>query len=81
MSMDSKKSMAWTVVLILLGMAALYGGSKWLSLLIPAAVLVWYAAKPRLKNWPELTERLKIEKCRSWVHVSSKRALRRAAGR
>ncbi len=31
MSMDAKKSMGWTVVLILLGMAAMYGGSKWLS--------------------------------------------------
>ena len=48
MSMDSKKSMVWTIVLILMGMAALYGGSKWLALLIPAALLVWYTAKPRL---------------------------------
>jgi len=48
MSANSKKSMGWTVVLILLGMAALYGGSKWLSLLIPAAMLVWFMAKPRL---------------------------------
>jgi len=45
---DAKKSMGWTVVLILMGMAALYGGSKWLSLLIPAALLVWYTAKARL---------------------------------
>jgi hypothetical protein len=50
MSMDAKKSMGWAVVLILLGMAALYGGSKWLSLLIPAALLVWYTAKPRLRT-------------------------------
>ena len=48
MSMDSKKSMGWTIILILMGMAALYGGSKWLALLIPAALLVWYVAKPRL---------------------------------
>jgi len=48
MSADSKKSMGRTVVLIFLGMAALYGGSKWLSLLIPAALLVWYTARP----WP-----------------------------
>ena len=46
MSANSKKSMGWTVVLVLLGMAALIGGSKWLSLLIPAALLVWYAARP-----------------------------------
>ncbi len=50
MSMDAKKSMGWTVVLILMGMAALYGGSKWLVLLIPAAVLVWYGAGPMLRS-------------------------------
>jgi hypothetical protein len=50
MSANSKKSMVWTVVLILLGMAALYGGSKWLAILIPAALCVWYAAKPRLRT-------------------------------
>lgn len=48
MSINAKKSMGWTVVLILLGMGALYGGSKWLSLLIPAALFVWYTAKPGL---------------------------------
>lgn len=51
MSANSKKSMGWTVVLILLGMAALYGGSKWLGLLIPAALLAWYAAKHQLRTW------------------------------
>ena len=42
--------MGWTAILILLGMAALYGGSKWLGLLIPAAVFVWYAARPMLRT-------------------------------
>ena len=50
MSADAKKSMGWTVVLIFLGMAALYGGSKWLALLIPAALLVWYGATPRFRT-------------------------------
>jgi hypothetical protein len=50
MSLDSRKSMGWTAVLIVLGMAALYGGSKWLALLIPAALFVWYTAKPRLRT-------------------------------
>jgi hypothetical protein len=50
MSANSKKSMGWTVILILLGMAALFGGSRWLTLLIPAALLVWYAAKPILRT-------------------------------
>jgi hypothetical protein len=48
MSVNSKKSMGWTFVLIFLGMAALYGGSKWLGLLIPAALLVWFTAKPMI---------------------------------
>jgi hypothetical protein len=50
MSVDAKKSMGWTVVLIVMGMAAIYGGSKWLALLIPAALLVWCTAKPRLRT-------------------------------
>ena len=48
MSANSKRSIGWTIVLIVLGMAALYGGSKWLSLLIPAALFVWFTAKPSL---------------------------------
>jgi hypothetical protein len=50
MSANSKKSMTWTFVLILLGMAALYGGSRWLTILIPAAGLVWYIARPMLRT-------------------------------
>lgn len=30
------------MVLVLLGVAALCGGEKWLALLIPAAMMVWY---------------------------------------
>jgi len=29
---------------------ALYGGARWLLLLIPAAALVWYAAAPKLRR-------------------------------
>ena len=50
MSANSKKSVGWTVVLILVGMAALYGGSKWLGLLIPAAMLVWYSVAPSFRT-------------------------------
>jgi hypothetical protein len=50
MSANSKKSIGWTIVLIILGMAALYGGTKWLSLLIPAALFVWFTAKPTLRT-------------------------------
>jgi hypothetical protein len=50
MSANSKKSMGWTIVLLLLGVGALYGGSKWLSLLIPAALFVWYASRHMLRT-------------------------------
>jgi len=50
MSADSKKSMGWTSALIILGVAAMYGGTKSLALLIPAAILIWYAAGTVLLN-------------------------------
>jgi hypothetical protein len=50
MSADSKKSMGWTIVLVLLGVVALVGGVKWLVLLIPAAMLIWYGAGPLLRS-------------------------------
>ena len=42
--------MAWTLVLILFGLVALFGGVRWAIVLIPAAVLIWYAAAPRLRS-------------------------------
>jgi len=48
MTANFKKSIGSMILLILLGVGALYGGSKRLSLFIPAALLVWYAAKNRL---------------------------------
>jgi hypothetical protein len=50
MSADSKKSMGWTTLLIILGVAAIYCGTKSLALLIPAAVLVWYGAGTLLRS-------------------------------
>jgi hypothetical protein len=50
MSATSKQSMTSTFVLILLGIAALYAGSRWLTILIPAAALVWYGAGPALRS-------------------------------
>jgi hypothetical protein len=44
MSADNKKSTGATLILILLGLAALFGGASWLTLLIPVAVLVWFSA-------------------------------------
>ena len=46
MSMNEKKSMGWMMVLILLGVTAVYAGARSLAVLIPAAVLVWYASRP-----------------------------------
>jgi hypothetical protein len=48
MSRNCKKSMGWTIALILLGLIALFAGVKWLALLIPAALLIWYGAGPAL---------------------------------
>lgn len=42
----SGKSVATAIVLVLLGVIALIGGTKWLTLLIPAALLIWYGASP-----------------------------------
>jgi hypothetical protein len=50
MTGNRKKSMGWTMVLILFGLIALFGGDKWLVALIPAAIFVWYAAKPMLRS-------------------------------
>jgi hypothetical protein len=50
MSMDSKKSIGGTMVLILFGLIALFGGEKWLVGLIPAAMLVWYGTGYALRR-------------------------------
>ncbi len=50
MSVNSKKSMGWTSVLILLGLVALFAGAKWLVVLIPAAMMVWYGVGPTLRS-------------------------------
>jgi hypothetical protein len=43
MSADTKKEYGSTMALVVLGILALYAGGTWLLLLIPAAVLIWYA--------------------------------------
>jgi hypothetical protein len=56
MSMDSKKSIGFATVLIILGLIALFTGAKSLAVLIPAALLVWYGAGSALtsgRNWPK----------------------------
>lgn len=51
MSAEMKKGYGSTLVMLLFGVMALYGGVHWLPLLIPAAVVVWYgAARPTLRK-------------------------------
>ena len=50
MSANAKKSMSAGIALILFGMLALFTKEKWLTVLIPAAVLVWYGAAPKLRS-------------------------------
>jgi hypothetical protein len=44
MNTQSKKSSGWALVLVALGLLAFFGSPSRLTLLIPAAILVWYAA-------------------------------------
>jgi hypothetical protein len=50
MSRTSKNSMTATVLLILLGLAALFAGTESLVVLIPAAILIWYSSRPFLQD-------------------------------
>jgi len=50
MSENYKRTIVLSVILILLGVAAVYGGTKWLKVLIPLAILVWYGATPGLRS-------------------------------
>jgi hypothetical protein len=54
MSADSKKGYGSTLVMMILGLLALYGGVQWLVVLIPGAVVVWYAAANHAQTKPQL---------------------------
>lgn len=47
MNRDPNESLYFTALLVLLGGLALYGGWRWLGVLVPAAILVWLAASVR----------------------------------
>jgi hypothetical protein len=47
---NQNKSLAWSVLLVMLGVIALFAGAKSLILIIPAAALVWYEARPILRS-------------------------------
>lgn len=42
MSAQAKTSYSSTLALILLGIVAMYVGARWLPVLIPAAIAIWY---------------------------------------
>ena len=44
MSADIKKGYGSTILMMILGMLAVYGGAQWLIVLIPGALMVWYVA-------------------------------------
>lgn len=43
MNTQSNKSCGWALILVALGLLALYAGPRALALLIPAALVVWFA--------------------------------------
>lgn len=50
MTAYSKNSFLWSLLLVVLGIVALYTGTRWLVLLIPAASLVWYEARTMIRT-------------------------------
>ncbi len=50
MSRQNQKSISLSLVLIMLGLLAMYEGLSSLVVLVPAAVFVWYEAKPILRS-------------------------------
>jgi len=50
MNANWKKSIVRSALLMLLGIVALYVGMRSLLVLIPAATLIWYGARPVLRS-------------------------------
>jgi hypothetical protein len=50
MSANSNKSVVASSALIVLGILVMLAGEKYLIVLVPAAVLVWYGVAPRLRR-------------------------------
>jgi hypothetical protein len=51
MTYETKKSIAGSTILVLLGVLALYTGVRLLALLVPVAILVCYGSmRPRLSR-------------------------------
>jgi hypothetical protein len=52
MSAEVKKGYGSTMIFMILGILALYGGVVWLLALVPVALLVWYAAARDIQHKP-----------------------------
>lgn len=50
MSLENKKSIGLSFLLIVLGTTAMFVGLKSLIVLVPVAIFVWYEAKPSLRS-------------------------------
>jgi len=50
MTANTKRSIAATAILIVMGIVVLLTGEKSLVVLMPAAVLVWFAAAPKFRS-------------------------------
>jgi hypothetical protein len=50
MNKKTQKSIGWTMLLIVFGVIALLAGERSLLVLIPAAMMVWYGARPAQGN-------------------------------
>jgi hypothetical protein len=50
MSAQSKTSMTSTFILLFLGTVALCTGTRWLAILVPLAIILWFATCPRLRT-------------------------------
>lgn len=50
MSAEAKKGYGSMLLLLTLGIVALFTGAKSLVLVVPAAILIWYSARPSLGN-------------------------------
>jgi hypothetical protein len=61
MGVDAKKHYGSGVALLVLGLLALYGRTRWLVLVIPVAALVWYLAALKLPAGRKIDSRVKIE--------------------
>jgi hypothetical protein len=50
MNTNLKQSIGSTLLLVLLGMVVFLAGVKWLVILVPVAILVWFGTSPALRS-------------------------------